>query len=91
MLDARYISIIILSEMKKDIFYFKEKGFKIYDFGGFAKDTNDESLKGINNYKLLFGGKVVPCTDYYSYNYWLLKKIAKIIRAAHKKLQVKTA
>jgi len=61
----------------KDITHFKEMGFKSFDFGGYAKDTTDESLKGINNYKLLFGGKVVPCLDYYSYSYWFLKKISK--------------
>jgi len=68
----------------KDILYFKEIGFKIFDFGGYAKDTEDESLKGINNYKLLFGGKVVECIDYYSYSYWLLKKTAKILGIAGK-------
>jgi hypothetical protein len=68
----------------KDIVYFKETGFKIFDFGGYAKDTTDESLKGINNYKLLFGGKLVTCTDYYSYNYWLLKKLSKLLRLTGK-------
>jgi len=63
----------------KDVLYFKEQGFKVFDFGGYAKDTEDESLKGINNYKLLFGGKVVPCINYYSYNYWFLKKISKML------------
>ncbi|MEP7108288.1 MAG: hypothetical protein ABI760_09895 [Ferruginibacter sp.] len=63
----------------KDILYFKEMGFKVFDFGGYAKDTKDESLKGINNYKLLFGGKIVTCLDYYSYSYWLLKKISKLL------------
>ena len=65
-----------------DIFYFKEKGFKIFDFGGFAKDTENESLKGINNFKLLFGGDLVACTNYYSINYWLLKKIAKLVKVS---------
>ncbi|MEO7523658.1 MAG: hypothetical protein ABIT58_06150 [Ferruginibacter sp.] len=63
----------------RDILYFKEMGFKIFDFGGYAKDTDDESLKGINNYKLLFGGQLVPCINYYSYNYWLLKKVSKLL------------
>ena len=63
----------------KDILYFKGLGFKVFDFGGYAKDTKDESLKGINNYKLLFGGKIVTCVDYYSYSYWLLKKISKTL------------
>jgi len=63
----------------KNIQLFKEEGFKIFDFGGYAKDTNDESLKGINNYKLLFGGKVVEAVGYTSYPYWLLKKIFTLV------------
>lgn len=62
-----------------DISYFKEQGFKTFDFGGFAKDTQNESLKGINNYKLQFGGELVRCTNYYSFNYWILKKISKLL------------
>ena len=65
-----------------DIFYFKEHGFKIFDFGGFAKDTENESLKGINNFKLQFGGDLVACINYYSVNYWLLKKIAKLVKVS---------
>lgn len=67
-----------------DIMYFKQHGCKIFDFGGFAKDTENESLKGINNYKLLFGGKLVTCINYYSVNYWLLKKLVKLIGASGK-------
>lgn len=63
----------------KDILYFKEGGYKIFDFGGYAKNTEDKSLNGINNYKLLFGGKVVTCLDYYSYHYWLLKRLSKLL------------
>ena len=63
----------------KNIEFFKDEGFKIFDFGGYAKDTEDESLKGINNYKLLFGGKVVEAVNYLSYPYWLLKKIFVLV------------
>ncbi len=63
----------------KNIYHFKEDGYKIFDFGGYAKDTSNESLKGINNYKLLFGGKVVESIDYFSYNYWLLRKISRLL------------
>ena len=63
----------------KDICYFKERGFKIFDFGGYALNTKDESLQGINNFKLSFGGKVVPCINYYSYSYWLLKKASRLL------------
>jgi len=67
-----------------DINYFKEQGFKTFDFGGFAKDTENESLKGINNYKLQFGGELVRCTNYYSFNYWILKKISKLLNLSGK-------
>jgi hypothetical protein len=63
----------------KDILHFKNLGFKTFDFGGYAKDTVDEGLKGINNYKLMFGGKPVPCINYYSYNYWFLRKLSKLL------------
>lgn len=63
----------------KDILHFKEQGFKIFDFGGFAKDTENESLKGINNYKLLFGGKLVTCINYFSFNYWVIKGVIRFL------------
>jgi len=63
----------------KNIFHFKEEGYKTFDFGGYAKDTTNESLKGINNYKLLFGGKVVETYDYFSYSYWLLRKVSRLL------------
>jgi lipid II:glycine glycyltransferase (peptidoglycan interpeptide bridge formation enzyme) len=62
-----------------DIVYFKKNGLKVFDFGGYAKDTDNESLKGINNYKLLFGGKLVTCINYYSINYWLIKRLVNLI------------
>ena len=63
----------------KNIVLFKEQGFKTFDFGGYAKDTTNESLKGINNYKLLFGGRVTDSVNYFSFNYWLMKKISKLL------------
>jgi len=63
----------------RNIFYFKEQGYKIFDFGGYAKDTTDESLKGINNYKLLFGGQVAESFNYFSYSYWLFKKLSRLL------------
>jgi len=63
----------------KDIACFKERGFKVFDFGGYALNTKDESMKSINNFKLSFGGKVVPCINYYSYSYWILRKAASML------------
>jgi lipid II:glycine glycyltransferase (peptidoglycan interpeptide bridge formation enzyme) len=63
----------------KDILFFKENGFKIFDFGGYAENTKDESLQNINRFKLSFGGKVISCINYYSYSYWLLRKVSKVL------------
>ncbi len=61
----------------KDILHFKEQGFKIYDFGGIAKNTTDKSLAGINEFKLSFGGKEVECINYSSFGYNFLKKLGR--------------
>jgi hypothetical protein len=59
----------------KNIIYYKEKGYKVLDFGGY--NTTDESLKGINDFKLSFGGKVIPCYNYSSLGYFVFRKIAQ--------------
>jgi hypothetical protein len=61
---------------------FKQEGYEIFDFGGYAANTTNESLKGINNYKLRFGGQIKVCKDYYSLPYWIVKKISKLLRLA---------
>lgn len=63
----------------KDMLYFKEKGFKIYDMGGYAENTKDEGLAGINSFKLSFGGKKVVCVHYYSVGYKLLNVVYKLL------------
>jgi lipid II:glycine glycyltransferase (peptidoglycan interpeptide bridge formation enzyme) len=58
---------------------FKEEGYNTFDFGGYAANTTNPSLLGINNYKLKFGGQVKECKDYYSLPYWIVKKIGKLL------------
>jgi hypothetical protein len=60
----------------RDMLYFKEQGFKVYDFGGYAENTNNESLIGINKFKISFGGERVICLNYYSIGYYLVHWIA---------------
>ncbi len=62
----------------KDMLYYKEKGFKIYDFGGYAHQTKDKGLSGINDFKISFGGEKVASTSYVSYAYYFLKKMAAL-------------
>jgi lipid II:glycine glycyltransferase (peptidoglycan interpeptide bridge formation enzyme) len=59
-----------------DFEYFKKQGFLKYDFGGFAKDTVDKGLDGINKFKQSFGGRIVLCKNVASIPYTALKKIA---------------
>jgi len=56
-----------------DMMYFKKEGFNEYDFGGYAKDTENESLKGINKFKDGFGGELVEESNYES-------KISKLLQ-----------
>ena len=60
----------------KDILFFKEEGYKILDFGGYVENTEDKSMKGINEFKLSFGGQVVECLNYSSPLYYIMKAVA---------------
>ena len=57
---------------------FKELGYEIYDFGGYAHQTNDNMLIGINNFKDSFGGQLVEESNYQSIlKHWLKKTLNK--------------
>jgi len=59
----------------RDMLHFKERGYCIYDFGGFAYNTTDKQRQGINTFKQSFGGKIVKDTDYQSWLYWMSSKL----------------
>ncbi len=61
----------------KDIEFFKGIGYKMMDFGGYAENTDDKSLKGINDFKLSFGGQKATCINYQSLPYFVLRKISE--------------
>jgi lipid II:glycine glycyltransferase (peptidoglycan interpeptide bridge formation enzyme) len=42
-----------------DILYFKDRGYKIYDFGGVALDKSNKEGQTINRFKECFGGTLV--------------------------------
>lgn len=48
----------------KDILFFQNEGFSVYDLGGYAPDTKDETLIRINQFKDSFGGVLLAETDY---------------------------
>lgn len=63
----------------RDMIYFKEQGYKIYDFGGYSENTQNKGLLGINQYKLSFGGKITTCYSCYSFGYYIIMRIAEIL------------
>ena len=80
-LDERYDSNFIGKANKfltcKSIEHFKNDGFIIFDFGGIRYPLPDNSSNGINNYKMLFGGKITTCYNSYTPLYYLLKQAVK--------------
>jgi len=61
----------------EDIKYFKELGYRFYDLGGIAKDTQDDKLQGINKFKEGFGGELVRQYNYYSPLYSIFLKLSR--------------
>ena len=61
----------------EDIRFFKEHDYEIYDLGGYAKDTQDPKLHGINDFKESFGGTIVEQYNYYSPLYALVARLIK--------------
>lgn len=48
----------------RDMCFFKEQGFEVYDLGGYAEGTTDEALIRINQFKDSFGGALIQESDY---------------------------
>ena len=78
-IDKNFVGLSNKLLLVNSLVEFKEQGYKKFDLGGYAANTKDESLLGINNYKLKFGGQVVECKDYYSMPYWIMKKVSSLL------------
>ena len=64
----------------EDMIYFKRLGCLTYDNGGYAYNTKDISLQGINNFKDGFGGTLVEESNYIPYIVYIYKKVKKFIK-----------
>src|SRR5262249_37191050 len=64
----------------RDMLFFKEQGCDIYDFGGYAKDTQDQDLININQFKEGFGGTIIEESHYTSIALALLRKASAIVK-----------
>ena len=59
----------------EDMKHFQAKGFAIYDLGGYAYETQDRELQGINRFKDSFWGKLVKLYTYNNRLRMLIKKV----------------
>lgn len=75
----------------KDMLFFKNKGIRTYDLGGYALNTENEDLQKIADFKDGFGGELVCAPHYYSYLSFLISKIASALGQAKEQRQLHTA
>jgi len=61
----------------EDMKFFKARGFKLYDFGGYFEDRSrgENKKRGVNDFKLLFGGDIVKYRNYYTTAFWYFNKL----------------
>jgi len=65
--------------MAKSMYFFKEEGLKVYDFGGIAEGTKDKGLQGINDFKASFGGIKKKDENFDSIPYYFLRKASELL------------
>lgn len=64
----------------EDMILFKSKGYSVYDMGGYAYETADQSLQRINLFKDGFGGKLVLESDYWPITFLFVIKLRLMMR-----------
>ncbi len=76
-LDKKTIGISSKFLLYKSIIHFKNLNLHKFDFGGYAENTTNKSLIGINEFKAGFGGEKEKCVSYHSLLYCFLLKISR--------------
>jgi hypothetical protein len=74
-----------------DMHYFKEMGVLFYDFGGYAFQTHDKSLIGINNFKDSFGGTMVEESNYESCLIFAARELKNRLSRLTRKLNLRSS
>lgn len=77
--DKKTIGISNKFLLFKSLIHFKDLKLQKFDFGGYAENTTNKSLKGINDFKAAFGGEKEKCISYHSLLYYFLLKISQKI------------
>lgn len=62
-----------------DMMYAKDMNMLIYDFGGYALNTQDKVLENINKFKDGFRGRLQKESNYTTYPLWILHKIKRFM------------
>ncbi len=75
--DKKTIGISNKFLLFKSLIHFKSLNLKKFDFGGYAENTTNKSLIGINDFKAAFGGEKEKCISYNSLLYNFLLKISR--------------
>jgi len=65
----------------RDMCFFKERGFEVYDLGGYAANTNNAALQRINQFKDSFGGELIQESDYLPLPTLILSFFNKMFRS----------
>lgn len=60
--------------------HLKAMGYHTYDWCGYALDTNDPVLQGINRFKRTFNGTLTPVYNFYSPTYAFIETLRKKLR-----------
>jgi len=75
--DKKTIGISNKFLLFKSLIHFKSLNLQKFDFGGYAENTKNKSLIGINDFKASFGGEKEKCISYHSLLYSFLLKISR--------------
>ncbi|PIE00894.1 MAG: hypothetical protein CSA79_01855 [Thiothrix nivea] len=57
------------------ILHFKQAGFQVFDWGGYAPDDPNPVIRRISEFKLSFKGIVTPVYQHYSPTYWVIETV----------------
>lgn len=62
-----------------DMLAFKDQGITAYDFGGYQEPNSDKVIESLLNFKLDFGAEKKTSANYFTFSYFLLKKLSLLV------------
>jgi lipid II:glycine glycyltransferase (peptidoglycan interpeptide bridge formation enzyme) len=74
--ERRFFSTATRLLCWEQMLYFRERGIRYLDLGGYAPASDDSKMQGINHFKDSLGGQLIEESDYMSYPVFLYRLIA---------------